>query len=129
MRDYVKRLTDIGFGTIEVRARRPYRVLSPRHHDTDRLIAVESVEICAIKDPVPNDGPCVFTGRTAIYHGADEYFDDGRGHVLDAEPARIRVRQDRERARGARPRRYPHFRLDLALRRRRLLLRRPSRRL
>jgi SAM-dependent methyltransferase len=80
--DYVKRLTDIGFGTVEVRARRPYRVLSPRHCDIDRLVAVESVEICAIKDPVPNDGPCVFTGRTAIYHGADELFDDGRGHVL-----------------------------------------------
>ena len=31
---------------------------------------------------MPNDGPCVFTGRTAIYHGADEFFDDRRGHVL-----------------------------------------------
>lgn len=88
--DYVKRLTDIGFGTIEVRARRPYRVLSPRHHGTDRLIAVESVEICAIKDPVPNDGPCVFTGRTAIYHGSDESFDDGRGHILlQNQPASV----------------------------------------
>jgi SAM-dependent methyltransferase len=80
--DYIARLTDIGFGTIEVRARRPYRVLSPRHYATDRLVAVESVEICAVKDPVPNDGPCVFTGRTAIYHGPDECFDDGRGHIL-----------------------------------------------
>jgi len=88
--DYVKRLTDLGFGTIEVRARRPYRVLSPRHHGTDSVIAVDSVEICAIKDPVPNDGPCVFTGRTAIYHGADESFDDGRGHVLmQNQPASV----------------------------------------
>ena len=88
--DYIKRLTDIGFGTIEVRARRPYRVLSPRHYDIERLVAVESVEICAIKDPVPNDGPCVFTGRTAIYHGADERFDDGRGHVLmQNQPASV----------------------------------------
>src|SRR3970282_68173 len=61
--DYVKRLTDTGFGTIEVRARRPYRVLSPRHYPTDRLIVIESVEICAIKDPMPADGPCVFTAR------------------------------------------------------------------
>lgn len=82
LNDYVRRLTDIGFGTIEVRARRPYRVLSPRHFDTGRLIAIESVEICAIKDPMPTDGPCVFTGRTAIYHGTDEFFDDRRGHVL-----------------------------------------------
>jgi len=80
--DYIRRLTDTGFGTIEVRARRPYRVLSPRHYDTDRLIVVESVEICAIKDPMPADGPCVFTGRTAIYFGDDDAFDDKKGHVL-----------------------------------------------
>jgi SAM-dependent methyltransferase len=88
--DYIRRLTDTGFGTIEVRARRPYRVLSPRHYDTSRLIAVESVEICAIKDPVPNDGPCVFTGRTAIYHGTEQCFDDGRGHILrQNQPASV----------------------------------------
>lgn len=80
--DYVKRLTDTGFGTVEIRARRPYRVLSPRHYATDRLIAIESVEICAIKDPMPADGPCVFTGRTAIYFGDDDYFDDRKGHFL-----------------------------------------------
>jgi SAM-dependent methyltransferase len=80
--DYVKRLTETGFGTIEVRARRPYRVLSPRHHATDEIIYVESVEICAIKDPMPADGPCVFTGRTAIYFGDADYFDDDKGHFL-----------------------------------------------
>jgi len=80
--DYVKRLTDTGFGTIEVRAKRPYRVLSPRHYPTDRLIVIESVEICAIKDPMPADGPCVFTGRTAIFHGDADYFDDQKGHFL-----------------------------------------------
>jgi SAM-dependent methyltransferase len=80
--NYVKRLTDTGFGTIEVRAKRPYRVLSPRHFPTDRLIVIDSVEICAIKDPMPADGPCVFTGRTAIFHGDADYFDDQRGHFL-----------------------------------------------
>lgn len=79
---YIKRLTDIGFGTIEVRAKRPYRILSPRHYATDHVIFVESVEICAIKDPMPADGPCVFTGRTAIYFGDDENFDDRKGHNL-----------------------------------------------
>jgi SAM-dependent methyltransferase len=88
--DYVRRLTDIGFGTIEVRARRPYRVLAPQHYDTDRLIAIESVEICAIKDPMPADGACVFTGRAAIYHGREPSFDDGRGHVLmQNQPASV----------------------------------------
>ena len=80
--DYVKRLTDVGFGTIEVRAKRPYRVLSPRHYPTERLIVIESVEICAIKDPMPADGPCVFTGKAAIYFGDDDYFDDNKGHFL-----------------------------------------------
>jgi len=79
---YIKRLTDIGFGTIEVRAKRPYRVLDPGHYPTDHLIPIESVEICAIKDPMPDDGPCVFTGRTAIYYGDAEFFDDGKGHTL-----------------------------------------------
>ncbi len=31
---------------------------------------------------MPADGPCIFTGRTAIYTGNDEIFDDGNGHVL-----------------------------------------------
>jgi SAM-dependent methyltransferase len=79
---YIRRLTDCGFGTIEVRAKRPYRILSPNHYATDRLIHIHSVEICAIKDPMPADGPCVFTGRTAIYLGNDELFDDGKGHTL-----------------------------------------------
>ena len=79
---YIKRLTDTGFGTIEIRARRPYRILSPNHFATDRLIHIDSVEICAIKDPMPVDGPCVFTGRTAIYFGRDEIFNDGKGHVM-----------------------------------------------
>jgi SAM-dependent methyltransferase len=80
--DYIRRLTDIGFGTIEVRARRPYRVLAPRHYPTERLITIESVEIAAIKDPIPVDGPCIFTGKTAIYYGDADSFDDGKGHVL-----------------------------------------------
>jgi SAM-dependent methyltransferase len=80
--DYIGRLTNIGFGAIEVRARRPYRVLAPRHYPTERLITIESVEIAAIKDPMPADGPCVFTGKTAIYYGDADSFDDGKGHVL-----------------------------------------------
>lgn len=80
--DYIDMITDIGFGTVEVRARRPYRVLSPKNHDVDEPIYIESVEVAAIKDPMPDDGPCVFTGKTAIYFGEEEAFDDGNGHVL-----------------------------------------------
>jgi SAM-dependent methyltransferase len=80
--EYIKMITDVGFGTIEIRAKRPYRVLSPQHYDTKELIYIESVEVCAIKDPMPEDGPCVFTGKTAIYFGNEEYFDDHKGHVM-----------------------------------------------
>ena len=82
MDEYIKALTDCGFGTIEIRARRPYRILSPRHYAVDSNIFIESLEVCAIKDPMPDDGPCVFTGKAAIYIGNEDYFDDGNGHVL-----------------------------------------------
>lgn len=82
MAEYVKMLTDAGFGTIEIRAKKPYRILAPAHYPTDELIYIESIEVAAIKDPMPKDGPCVFTGKTAIYYGAEDFFDDKKGHVL-----------------------------------------------
>jgi len=82
LKDYVKMLTDAGFGTIEIRAKRPYRVLSPNQYDVQENIMIESVEVCAIKDPMPEDGPCVFTGKSAIYYGNEDQFDDKKGHVL-----------------------------------------------
>jgi SAM-dependent methyltransferase len=82
LQTYLKLITDAGFGTVEIRARRPYRLLSPNHYNTDKLIFIESVEVCAIKDPMPPDGPCVFTGKSAIYYGKEEYFDDHKGHML-----------------------------------------------
>ncbi len=82
LNEYVKMMTDVGFGTIEIRAKRPYRILSPDQYETDELIYIESVEVCAIKDPMPEDGPCVFTGKTAIYFGSEENYDDGKGHNL-----------------------------------------------
>lgn len=80
--DYIKALTDVGFGTIEIRGRRPYRILDPENYPTDELIFIESIEVCAIKDPMPADGPCVFTGKAAIYFGKEDYFDDKNGHIL-----------------------------------------------
>lgn len=80
--EYVKALTDAGFGTIEIRARKPYRILDPKNYPTNELIYIESIEIAAIKDPMPTDGPCIFTGKAAIYYGEDNFFDDKNGHVL-----------------------------------------------
>lgn len=82
LQDYLKVLADAGFGTLEVRARRLYRVLSPNHYPVQRLVPIESVEVAAIKDPMPEDGPCIFTGKTALYYGKEPCFDDGKGHVL-----------------------------------------------
>jgi SAM-dependent methyltransferase len=88
--DYIKTFTDAGFGTIEIRARRPYRVLAPTQYATDELIYIESLEIAAIKDPMPADGPCIFTGKAAIYYGSESYFDDNNGHTLvQAQPLAV----------------------------------------
>lgn len=80
--NYVKMLTDAGFGTIEIRARKPYRILDPKHYATQELIYIESIEVAAIKDPMPADGPCVFTGKAAIYYGNEPFLDDKKGHIL-----------------------------------------------
>ncbi len=80
--DYVKALTDAGFGTIEIRARKPYRILDPKHYPTEELIYIESIEVATVKDAMPEDGSCVFTGKAAIYYGDDDFFDDKKGHIL-----------------------------------------------
>lgn len=82
LQDYLNLLIEVGFGTLEVRAKRPYRILDPTHYPTSENLYIESVEVCAIKDPVPDDGACVFTGKAAIYFGENDFFDDDKGHVL-----------------------------------------------
>ncbi len=79
---YIDKIAGAGFGSIEVRSRRPYRMLDQRRYGLDAGLLLESIEVCALRVPIPADGPCVFTGRTAIYTGDDESFDDSRGHVL-----------------------------------------------
>jgi SAM-dependent methyltransferase len=82
LKEYIDLITGVGFGTVEIRAKRPYRILDPKHYQTEERIYIESVEVCAIKDPMPSDGPCVFTGKAAIYFGGEACFDDKKGHVL-----------------------------------------------
>jgi ubiquinone/menaquinone biosynthesis C-methylase UbiE len=79
---YLETIVAAGFGAIEVRARRPYRLLDQQGFALSEEILLESLEVCALKVAVPADGPCIFTGRTAVYGGPGENFDDGRGHVL-----------------------------------------------
>src|SRR5262249_24395190 len=81
--DYLSALTSAGFGRVEVRAKFPYRYLTPHEYPQLREpVMLESVEVAAFKVPDGPDGPAIFTGRTATYTGPDEHFDDGSGHVL-----------------------------------------------
>ncbi len=91
LKEYIDVITSIGFGTVEIRAKRPYRILSPLHYPgATENIMIESVEVCAIKDPMPKDGPCVFTGKSAIYFGSEDSFDDHKGHnLLQNQPLAI----------------------------------------
>jgi ubiquinone/menaquinone biosynthesis C-methylase UbiE len=82
LEEYLAAIVAAGFGTIEVRAKRPYRVLEKKRYGMSEHLVLESVEVAAIADPIPADGPCIFTGRTATYVGNDESFDDRKGHVL-----------------------------------------------
>lgn len=79
---YLELLVDAGFGTIEIRGRRPYRVLDAARYGVATDLLLESVEVVAIKGEAPPDGACVFAGECAFYVGAEETFDDGLGHVL-----------------------------------------------
>jgi SAM-dependent methyltransferase len=80
--EYLGQITGAGFGTVEVRGRRPYRVLDGRRYNIDRDILLETVELAAYNDPVPEDGPCVFTGQTVFYTGDEPCFDDQNGHIV-----------------------------------------------
>ncbi|MEO1615161.1 MAG: arsenosugar biosynthesis arsenite methyltransferase ArsM, partial [Planctomycetota bacterium] len=79
---YFDAITGAGFGSVEVRMRKPYRSLDAASHGLPEDIVLETIEVAAMKSPAPCDGPCVFTGQTAIYTGTDESWDDGEGHTL-----------------------------------------------
>jgi SAM-dependent methyltransferase len=80
---YLAALTGAGLGRVEVRARVPYRYLHPIEYPAlTAPLMLESVEVVAYKLPPGEDGPEVFTGRTATYAGPRAAFEDGRGHVL-----------------------------------------------
>jgi SAM-dependent methyltransferase len=80
---YLEELTAAGFGRVEVRARFPYRLLSPHQYRAlTEPILLETVQAAAFKLPESADGPAIFTGRTAIYQGPQETLDDGQGNIL-----------------------------------------------
>lgn len=80
--DYVQFLIDAGFGQVDIRARRPYRLLDMYHYNLDAPLLLESLDTVSFKVPIPEDGACVFTGKAAIYFGSDPALDDREGHLL-----------------------------------------------
>jgi ubiquinone/menaquinone biosynthesis C-methylase UbiE len=83
--EYLDKIISTGFGTIEIRERRPYRVLDKERYGLQEDIFLESIDIVAYKTPVPEDGACVFAGETVIYVGPEDFFDDGKGHIIQRD--------------------------------------------
>ena len=81
-REYTQALIDTGFGQIEIRARRPYRLLDKATYNLNTPLLLESLDSVSFKVPIPEDGACIFTGKTAIYSGSRDYLDDGAGHIM-----------------------------------------------
>ncbi|OKH24021.1 arsenosugar biosynthesis arsenite methyltransferase ArsM [Chroogloeocystis siderophila] len=79
---YIEKIVDAGFGQVEIRARRPYRLLDCDTYNLETDLLLESLDSVAFKVPIPKDGACIFTGKTAIYCGKEEAFDDNNGHIL-----------------------------------------------
>lgn len=79
---YTQHLVDVGFGQIEIRARRPYRLLDAKNYGLETPLLLESLDSVSFKVPIPADGVCIFTGKTAIYGGSEEALDDRAGHIM-----------------------------------------------
>jgi hypothetical protein len=80
--DYTQHLIAAGFGQIEIRARRPYRLLDAQTYNIESPLLLESLDSVSFKVDIPVDGACIFTGKTAVYHGSEPMLDDHAGHTL-----------------------------------------------
>lgn len=80
--EYIQHLVEVGFGQVEIRARRPYRLLDCHSYGLEKPLLLESLDSVSFKVPIPEDGACIFTGKTAIYMGVQDVFDDSDGHIL-----------------------------------------------
>lgn len=80
--EYTQLIINAGFGQIEIRARRPYRLLDKQTYNLEENLLLESLDSVSFKVDIPEDGACIFTGKTAIYAGTEPLFDDAAGHLL-----------------------------------------------
>lgn len=82
---YLNKIIGAGFGMIEIRVRRPFRILDKERYALSEDILLESIDLVAYKKPVPSGGACVFAGETVIYVGPEDSFDDGKGHIIQQD--------------------------------------------
>lgn len=74
--EYLNKVIGAGFGTIEIRRRRPFRVLDRARYGLAENIFLESIDIVAYKNTVSAGGARVFAGETIIYFGKDRLRDE-----------------------------------------------------
>ncbi len=87
---YIEQIVGAGFGQVEIRARRPYRLLDRHNYNLEDNLLLESLDSVSFKVPIPEDGACIFTGKTAIYTGSEAFYDDSAGHILQSSvPAAV----------------------------------------
>lgn len=79
---YIQKIIEAGFGQVEIRSRRPYRLLNAKNYKLSEHLMLESLDSVCFKVPIAEDGACIFTGKMAVYAGDQDYFDDDAGHIL-----------------------------------------------
>lgn len=79
--EYLDTIGEAGFGVIEIRSRRPYRVLDRRRYELEQNILLESLDLVAYKKNKPSEETRVFAGESVIYFGKERLRDD-QGFVV-----------------------------------------------
>jgi ubiquinone/menaquinone biosynthesis C-methylase UbiE len=74
--EYLNLIINAGFGTIEIRGRRPYRLLNKENYNLEQNILLETLELVAYKEAVPEGGGRIFAGETLIYYGEEDLLDE-----------------------------------------------------
>ncbi|MEM5767087.1 MAG: arsenosugar biosynthesis arsenite methyltransferase ArsM [Bacillota bacterium] len=74
--EYLDKVIGAGFGRIEIRARRPFRVLDKERYGLTEHILLESIDLVAYKNPASAGGARVFAGETLIYFGKERLRDE-----------------------------------------------------
>ncbi|MSR47769.1 MAG: methyltransferase domain-containing protein [Planctomycetes bacterium] len=100
--EYLAALHRAGLQQLVVRARRPYRLLTPAEFKAlDRELMLESLELLAIKGPRVEAAPDVYTGRCATFVGKGTWYRDDKFPFQSGTPMQVSDRVAAEL--GARP--------------------------